>query len=583
MTKKILASILVLFSLQAVKINFKKSLANNNGKGAFSIKFEPSPNEAVYYDSLHISSNVPEFKIENWKINNQPVEQFDEQYKKTKRVFTQPFSIKGTVSMKAKCPDASLAISYLTNKMTAPEYKFFNFVDNKTQKAIKKVSPPITQKETPEKETIPTCATPHQKRLALSDYVQKLFATTSSLWLRFLLILILGILMSLTPCIYPMIPITVGLLQSQARKSVWYNFSLALSYTFGIALMFAILGLTAAVTGGLFGKLMSKPIVVILIVLVLLYLALSMFGFYEMKAPRFLTRQQTQLRPTGSLISAFAFGFISGTIASPCLTPGLAFLLTFVAHTSNKLLGFMFMFTFGVGMSIPLLLIGTFSTSLKFIPKTGMWMLEVKKIFGILLLALCFYYLSNILSLTILMWLIATTLLALGLYYLLTFRKQSDRFTRHFRFAIAVTALIGSGSLYFASINRTINPPQSQELINWRNNYAQAKKEAKQTQKIIFLDVGAPYCSICKAIDRCIFNEAFIASLINEMIPVKIDAANSPEYEELAKKFKIIGVPTILAIDPQKETILKRWGSELYTMTKQEISSIFSKLLKEYR
>jgi len=585
MIKKLLASIFVIFSLQAIKINFKQSSLPDNKKIAFTVKFETSTDEFIYYDSLHLSSSTPDIRLDDWQTNNQPIEQFDKQYKKTKRVFINPFTIKGTATLTTQEPTASLAISYLTNKMNAPVYKFFKFSyqDNNPTKTTKNKSDFIKQETKKTEQETPSCPAPHQKKRALSDYVQKLIASTTSLWLRLLLVLFLGILMSLTPCIYPMIPITVGLLQSQARKSSLYNFFLALSYTLGIASMFAILGLTAAVTGSLFGKLMSSPIIIILVVLVLLYLALSMFGFYEIKLPRFLTRQQTRLQPTGSLISAFIFGFISGTIASPCLTPGLAFLLTFVAHTSNNMLGFIFMFMFGVGMSIPLLLIGTFSTSLKFIPKTGMWMLEVKKIFGILLLALCFYYLSNILSLTLLMWLIATNLLALGIYYALTFRQKPDRFTRYFRLAIAIGGLLGSISLYFAAVQRTLHPPESLQLIHWQTNYAQAIVQAKQAQKVIFIDVGAPYCSICKAIDRCIFNEPLIASIINKMIPVKIDAVHSPEYEQLAKKFKIIGVPTILAIDPKKETILNRWGAELYTMKKQEISEILNALLAQQK
>lgn len=161
-----------------------------------------------------------------------------------------------------------------------------------------------------------------------ASYISTLVQTTESTSLRLILVAALGMLLSLTPCIYPMIPITVGILQSQGSRSIARNFCLALSYTMGIASTFALLGLLAAYTGLLFGSFMTKPLVIIPLVALLVYLAGSMMGFYEMYTPRLL--QNGSSSGGGSLVSAFLFGAASGTVASPCLSPGLILLLTIV-------------------------------------------------------------------------------------------------------------------------------------------------------------------------------------------------------------------------------------------------------------
>jgi len=593
---------LSVFSISATTLHFDTGQPDKNQNRSFSIKFTAPSGEFVYENSLNLSVSSPNISIEDWQAIPEPTEQVDKITKQIKKIFKGSFTIKGIVNQTSKDPDATIIIRYATNKMDAPEFKTFA-LDGQDKKNAKKHiyekqsenrpslnsprlnSPRLNDDTTINRPSLKsespiTCDAPHQKKRTISNYVQKLIASTSSLWLQLLLALLLGLLMSLTPCIYPMIPITIGVLQAQGKKSLLYNFLLSSCYMLGIALMFATLGFTAAMTGSLFGKLLSNPIIVIALVLILLYFALSMFDFYEIKMPRFLA-QRKQASPTGSLISAFVFGIVSGTIASPCLSPGLAFLLTIVASLGSKILGFALLFMFGVGMSIPLLIIGTFSSSMKFIPKTGLWMMEVKKLFGLLLIALCFYYLSNIMSITVVLWLIASFALIFGIYYILTALTEHKKFTKYFKLIIGTLAIGVTIYFYYKAIVRTWYPEKQQNLIAWRTNYDAAKQEAEQLKKLLFVDVGAPYCSICKAIDRCVLNEALIASLINQMIPVKIDAANSPEYEQLNKKFKIIGVPTILVVEPKREKTLTRWGAEMYSQTKQEIGEALSQLLKK--
>ena len=232
------------------------------------------------------------------------------------------------------------------------------------------------------------------KVTSLSKYLQKALRTSESHIFRLFLVFFLGLLMSLTPCIYPMIPITAGILQAQGSSSIGRSFLLAFIYTLGTSTTFATFGLVAALTGHLFGQLLVNPIFMLIIISILVYLGLSMFGLYDMYVPKFM-EQTNYHQKKGSLFSVFIFGAISGSIASPCLSPGLALLLSIVATLGNNVLGFLMLFIFGLGLSMPLLIVGTFSNSINMIPQNGPWMVEIKKLFGFMLLAMCVYLLSN--------------------------------------------------------------------------------------------------------------------------------------------------------------------------------------------
>lgn len=202
-----------------------------------------------------------------------------------------------------------------------------------------------------------------------------------------------GVVTSFTPCVYPMIPVTMGILQTNATVSLWANFLSALCYVFGMAVVYATLGYIAATGSLIFGQWAASPWFIGFIVAFFLYLAFSMFGFYELHLPQFLVRR-TEAAPVRHhpLIKNFLLGIVTGTVASPCLTPPLAMLLALAAKTANPLvgLGALFMFSFGIGML--LLVVGTFSSSLSLLPRAGMWLDGVKKFFGFVMLAMTVYF-----------------------------------------------------------------------------------------------------------------------------------------------------------------------------------------------
>ena len=172
-----------------------------------------------------------------------------------------------------------------------------------------------------------------------------------------------GLLVSFTPCIYVMIPVTAGILNTQRSRSFLRSFILAVAYILGIATVHASLGYLSATTSVLFGSWMANPYVIGVVAAFFIYLAGSMLDLYDLYIPQFLMRT-TELQSNGSLLSTYLLGMLSGTIASPCLTPALAVLLGIVAKQANPIMGFVTLFSFSLGMGTLLLLVGTFSSTL---------------------------------------------------------------------------------------------------------------------------------------------------------------------------------------------------------------------------
>lgn len=570
------------------KIKLTSTEVSQDNKIDFTVKFKPSTGEYIYQDSLTVSCDSPAYQITSWQTAPQPEELFDSEYNSVKKIFKKNFIISGILTRQHDDLRAQLVIGYESNKSAGPQLVFLMIQQKDIQQKNKTSTQETSQKTSAQEIAVPhlgapeTCPAPHKPATNISNYIQKLIATHSSWGLRILLVILLGILMSLTPCIYPMIPITIGILHSNQRAPWWYHLARSSCYTIGIALMFAILGLTAALTGSLFGAFLQHPVVIIVVILFLLYLAFSLFGWYELYVPRFIVRKK-EVKRSGTCLSAFVFGFVSGTIASPCLSPGLAFLLSIVTASGNKVLGFVLLFAFGFGMSIPLVLIGTFAPIINYLPTAGNWMNEIKKIFGLLLIALSFYFLSMIVPIIFIWWLIGTGLFGTSIYLFINIYLSAHIITnkhKFFRLFLSILLFIGAAACYWYAIIGT-RAQHTQALINWSTQYQQAHNRAQKENKWLFVDIGTPFCSVCKAIDHCIFNQPTIAPLINAMVPIYIDASSNSDYQEINKKYHVIGVPTILIINPYNQKLKQRFGAELYSTDIQDIRRAFQELVRK--
>lgn len=227
---------------------------------------------------------------------------------------------------------------------------------------------------------------------------------------------VLGVMTSFLPCIYPMIPITASILQTQQSPSLLHNFFLSITYVLGVATIHATLGYLSASMGILLGSWLANPWFAILLIAFFLYFALSMFGFYELYIPRFL-QSRGDVKTEGSFIKCYLLGIVSGTVASPCLAPPLAALIGIVAHLGKPAFGFLTLFMFSLGMGVPLIIIGTFSGAVALLPHAGPWMLEMKRALGFMLLGTCVYFLHSFLPPWIILIFYALIVIAAGLYY----------------------------------------------------------------------------------------------------------------------------------------------------------------------
>ena len=204
-----------------------------------------------------------------------------------------------------------------------------------------------------------------------------------------------GVLTSLTPCIYPMIPITVSIVGAQAAGSAtrWRPVSLTLSYVLGLALVYAALGLIAGLTGTLFGSISTNPWLYFGMANLLLIAALAMLDVLPIRLPQGLLQRASTAGGGGSLAGAFLMGAASGLVAAPCSAPVMAAVLTWVSTTRSAVLGFVYLFVFSLGMSTLLVAAGLSAGALSRLPRAGAWMLWVKKGFAIVMLGVAEYYL----------------------------------------------------------------------------------------------------------------------------------------------------------------------------------------------
>jgi cytochrome c-type biogenesis protein len=205
-----------------------------------------------------------------------------------------------------------------------------------------------------------------------------------------------GLLTSLTPCVYPMIPITVALVGQEslgAKASKWRPLLLTLSYVVGLAMVYAILGVIAGMSGSIFGSISSNPWLYFLQANVLLLAGLFMLDVFTFTLPTSTLEWASRVGSGGHYGGAFAMGSVSGLVAAPCGAPVMAAVLTWVTRTQSAVLGFIYLFVFSLGMCAVLVLVGVSSGSVSKMPRAGAWMLRVKRFFGFVMLGVAEYYL----------------------------------------------------------------------------------------------------------------------------------------------------------------------------------------------
>jgi len=317
-----------------------------------------------------------------------------------------------------------------------------------------------------------------------------------------------GILTSLTPCVYPMIPITINIFgrASQAGPtSGAFNgrvFGLAVIYVGGMCLTYSILGLVSGLTGSLFGSLMQSSWMLGFMSLLFLVLALGQLGLFKLALPASLQTKFASAGNTTSPVGIFVMGIFSGLIISPCVGPVVAGILAFVFESSNAWMGTLYFFSFSLGLGVLFLVIGGFSGVLSKLPRSGSWMTRINRVLAVLLIV------------------------AAGYYGLLWMRK-------------------------LGWVDRGIPVAGSVDSVQWLTDEKAALLLQKEKQLPIILDFTAEWCAACHEIEHQVFSQPEAQKALSGFIPLRIDVTEeNAENEALLKRYGVFSLPTVLFIDP---------------------------------
>ncbi len=325
-------------------------------------------------------------------------------------------------------------------------------------------------------------------------------ALSGNIYYAVLLSFLAGILTSFTPCIFPMIPITLSILGHDAQKnSRLENFIRSFIYVLGIAFTYSTLGVFAALTGNLFGQALSNKYVLYFMVILFIFMALSMWGVFELQVPAFI-RNRFGLGKKQGYLGIFSMGIIAGIVASPCVGPVLVSILTYVSTTKNTMTGFSLLFSYAMGLGLIFMMIGLFSQALTLLPKSGSWMNSIKFILGLLMMFAAVYY---------------------------------------FRLTLPQSKNI-----------------QIQTQTQWQTYSEELLLEAKNKKMPVLIDFRADWCAACLELEEKTFSQAEFKTMTEGFMKLKVDATEEkPEVQKIIDQYQLKGLPTVMFINRNGEVL----------------------------
>ncbi len=369
----------------------------------------------------------------------------------------------------------------------------------------------------------------------------------------------MGVLSSLTPCVYPLIPITVSLFGITPEMGRLRAFVLSSSYVAGMASMYTLLGMISAKTGLLFGSLLGHPLVVITVSLLLIVLALHSLELFELP----LSKLQNRAGSIGGkgMGGAFLLGIASGAVAAPCVGPVLVAILLEAARAPSVWWGSLQLFVYALGMGMLFLLLGTFSGLLSKLPRSGNWLTVVKYVIAVALLVMVLSYCSQLAGDKIaeLRTPLILSLLSLGTLLLLFFATRGEG--RKFRGIRALSAacaalLLSIGTSTAAHQSPGNEQPQAFASSEWFESLPEALEAARVRGKPLMVDLYAKWCAACKELAHTFEDSRVSQSLAQDLVLARIDLTTESEQSEaLQQNYGIVGLPSVLFINSQGEEL----------------------------
>jgi len=354
---------------------------------------------------------------------------------------------------------------------------------------------------------------------------------------------LVGLSLNLTPCVYPMIPVTLAFFSGQSAGSLGRAARLAGCYVLGIALNYAVLGFLAARAGLLFGSWLQHPAVLVGFAVVVVVLSLSMFGLYELRPPQILIRRLGQA--SAGLWGAVAMGLVVGLVAAPCIGPVVLGLILLVGQLGDAVAGFLLFFVMGLGMGTPYVALGMAASRVGQLPKAGGWLVWTKKGLGIVLLGLGLFFLNPLLPPQAAWMAAAGLLLGAGVY--LGWLERSRGRGKSF---LWVRRVVG-GVLVVAAIGVVWPRPPATSPVAWAPYSEAALEQAQRAHQPILIDIYADWCLPCVEMDHVTFRHPDVVPALAAVTTLRVDATRevSPDAERLLDRYGVYGAPTILFFD----------------------------------
>jgi len=365
---------------------------------------------------------------------------------------------------------------------------------------------------------------------------------------------LLGLGLAFTPCVLPMLPLLSAIVIGQnQRPNMWRAFALSFVYVQGMALTYTLLGLIVAAIGLPFQVALQHPYVMIGLSIIFVLLALSMFGVFTLQLPSSLQTKLSllsQQQKAGAFGGVFLMGMIAGLVASPCTSAPLSGALLYVAQSGDLFTGAITLYLLALGMGVPLILITLFGN--KILPKSGMWMETVKKLFGFVMLALPVFLISRILpdEWTPRLW----AMLGTAFFIWFAFQMPKNGTGWVFRILFLVAAMISVKPLQTWVWGETSTPSAIENKVVSHVEFKKVKSEAELQQalaennkSLVMLDLYADWCVACKEFEKETFSDPSVQKAFGDMLLLQVDMTkNSEENRALMTKYKVLGLPTIL-------------------------------------
>jgi len=350
-----------------------------------------------------------------------------------------------------------------------------------------------------------------------------------------------GLLLSLTPCIFPMIPILSSIIvqhsnNNDGKMSASKGFFLSLVYVLAMSVAYTIAGILAGLFGANIQAMLQNPYVLVSFSAIFVALAFSLFGYYSLELPQSFTNKINSI--TGGdknkgLASVAIMGFLSALIVGPCVAPPLAGALVYIGQTGDAILGGLALFVMSLGLGMPLLVVGAGAG--KYMPKPGGWMETVSKVFGVVMLALAIYMLNRLISDKITF--ILYGILSLGTAFYLF--KTNQIFSK----IVAIILLVVG--VYFGYLSTKVVGENIK--FEYITSSQQLDKILKNTHKPVMLDFWASWCVSCKELEHITYANKDVQKILSKYRVLKIDVTNNTkEDKELMKRFNIFGPPALI-------------------------------------